>query len=380
MQVAIIGAGTMGSGIAQVAARAGCSVQLFDVRQELAEAGRQRIAAALGKLAGSGKITAAAEQSAISRISPTARLEDLAGAAFVVEAAPEKIDLKRALFAELGRICAPDAILATNTSSLSVGEIAAAAALPERVAGMHFFNPAPVLPLVEVVRGRASAPATVDRVADIARDWGKTPVGVRDSPGFVVNRVARPFYLEAFRMLGEGTAPIETIDAVLEAAGFRMGPGRLVDLIGMDVNWDVTCSVYEGFGRAQRFEPHPIQKRMIDEGRLGRKSGRGFYNYDDGSTNRPAGHGPIDPALAEAIVLRTVGGIVNEAAFALGEGVATAADIDLAMRLGTNYPKGPLAWGAEIGPDRIVAMLRRLGASHPERYPVAPRLLEGNLR
>ena len=377
--VGVVGAGTMGAGIAQVASTAGCDVVLFDVRRELADKGKERITASLRKLAQGGKMSGGDAEAAIARIAPTERLADLGGAALVVEAVPETLDLKRRLFAELDGICARDAVLATNTSSLSVGAIAAVTTAPERVAGMHFFNPAAILPLVEVVRAEQSAAATIERLVEISRAWGKTPVRVRDTPGFIVNRVARPYYLEAFRMLEEGLAAIEAIDGALEGAGFRMGPGRLVDLIGMDINWDVSCSVYEGFDRSPRFEPNPIQKRMRDEGRLGRKSGRGFYVYGE-APGRPEPSPAIDPALAETIVLRTVGCIVNEAACALGDGVAAADDIDVAMKLGTNYPKGPLAWGRELGPDRIVAVLRRLGEGRPERYPIAPRLLEGNLQ
>jgi 3-hydroxybutyryl-CoA dehydrogenase len=377
--VGIVGSGTMGAGIAQVASTAGAEVILFDVRRELADKAKERIASALRKLAQTGKLEVATAETALASITPTERLADLGPAELVIEAVPEKLDLKRALFADLGRLCARDAILATNTSSLSVGAIASAAAAPERVAGMHFFNPAAMLPLVEVVQAASSADATVDRLLATARAWGKTPIRVRDTPGFVVNRVARPFYLEAFRMLEEDLAPIESIDGALELAGFRMGPGRLLDLIGLDVNWDVSCSVYESFDKAARFEPNPIQKRMIDEGRLGRKSGRGFYVYGD-TPARPGASPEIDPVLAETIVLRTVGCIVNEAARALGDGIASADDIDVAMKLGTNYPKGPLAWGRELGPERIVAMLRGMGTRHPERYAVAPRLLEGSLQ
>jgi 3-hydroxybutyryl-CoA dehydrogenase len=370
----------MGAGIAQLAATAGADVVLVDVEPELAEAGRERIASALRKLAAKGKIAPGEAEAAIVRIRPTAQLGDVSGCGLVVEAVPERIDLKRSIFAELGRVCGPETILATNTSSLPVGEIAAAAASPERVAGMHFFNPAPVLPLVEVVRATTSSEAAVERLVATARAWGKTPVRVRDTPGFVVNRVARPFYLEAFRMVEEGIATIEVIDAALEGAGFPMGPGRLVDLIGVDVNWSVTCSIHERFGRPPRFEPHPLQRRMIEEGTLGRKTGRGFYRYEEGSASCAAAPVEVAPELAEAIALRTIGCIVNEAAFALEEGVATAAEIDLAMKLGMNYPKGPLEWARDLGLERIVSVLRQLGAKRPERYPIARRLLEGNLR
>jgi 3-hydroxybutyryl-CoA dehydrogenase len=380
MRVGVIGAGTMGAGIAQVAAVAGCDVALFDVEASLAEKGKAKIVDALRRLAERGKLDAAIAEAAISRTTTTARLADLAGAALVVEAAPESLELKRRIFADLASTCGRDAILASNTSSLSVGKIAENLPAPERVAGMHFFNPAPILPLVEVIRGAETSDATVDRLVETAKAWGKTPVRVRDTPGFIVNRVARPFYLEAMRMMDEGVAPIETIDAALEGAGFRMGPGRLVDLIGMDVNWAVSNAVWEGFARSPRFEPHPIQKRMVDEARLGRKSGRGFYDYESGEPSRPANDPEVAPALAERIVLRTVGCIVNEAALALGDAVATADDIDLAMKLGTSYPKGPLAWGEELGPAKIVTMLRDLAEKHPDRYPIAPRLLEGKLR
>jgi 3-hydroxybutyryl-CoA dehydrogenase len=297
MRVGVIGAGTMGAGIAQVAATAGCDVALYDVERSLAEKGKTKIVDALRRLAERGKLDATLADGAIARIIPTERIADLAGSELVVEAAPESLELKRTIFAELASACGRDAILASNTSSLAVGKIAEGLPAPERIAGMHFFNPAPILPLVEVIRGAETSDATVERLVAAAEAWGKTPVRVRDTPGFIVNRVARPFYLEAMRMIEEGVAPIETIDAALEGAGFRMGPGRLVDLIGMDVNWAVSNSVWEGFGRSPRFEPHPIQKRMVEEGHLGRKSGRGFYDYRSGEPSRPASDAEVDPPL-----------------------------------------------------------------------------------
>ena len=280
--IGVIGAGAMGSGIAQVAAQFGHPVILYDVAQAYAERGLDKIGAAFKRHVDKQRMDRAEAEAALARITPTADLNAMHAARIAIEAAPEDIDLKRDLFAQLDRICPPESILASNTSSLSIAALAGATRRADRVAGMHFFNPPPLMALIEVVRGDTfGSDATIATIVDLARRWGKTPVIARDTPGFIVNRVARPFYLEALRLLGEGVADVPTIDRIVRASGFRMGPFELMDLIGIDVNYAVTQSVYNAFFQDARYRPHPIQQRMVESGRLGRKTGRGFYEYSD---------------------------------------------------------------------------------------------------
>jgi 3-hydroxybutyryl-CoA dehydrogenase len=282
--VAVIGAGAMGAGIAQVAAQAGHRVRLLDLRPGAAAQALERIRGTFAKLADKGKLNVDAARAAGERISFAAVHADLADAALVVEAIVEKLDVKRSLLADLEAVVAPDCILATNTSSISVTAIAAALRHPGRVVGMHFFNPAPLMGLVEVVSGLATDPAVAAATHDTARAWGKRPVHTKSTPGFIVNRVARPFYAEALRLLAEQAADPATIDAVMrEAGGFRMGPFELMDLIGHDVNFAVTRSVFDAYFGDPRFTPSLIQQELVDAGRLGRKSGRGFYDHAAGA-------------------------------------------------------------------------------------------------
>ncbi len=374
LRVGVVGAGTMGSGIAQVALLAGHALTLVDVQPEMIARGRAAIVAGMQRLADKGQLSADAVAAALARLHTTSDLNDLAGAGLLIEAAPEKLALKQALFGQLSVIC-PAAVLASNTSSLRIGDIATETSDPTRVVGMHFFNPAPLMPLVEVIRGPRSSADALALVSNAARAWGKTPVLAADTPGFIVNRVARPYYLEALRIVGEGLAPIPGVDKAMEAVGFRMGPFRLLDLIGIDVNYDVSQAVYAAFDHHPRFAPHPIQAEMVAGGRLGRKTGRGFYTY--GGATRPeeiVAATPLDPALATAVQRRILACIINEAYYALGEGVATADDIDTAMRLGTNYPRGPLAWGEALGLEVVRDTLRGLQRIDAVRYALAPRL------
>jgi 3-hydroxybutyryl-CoA dehydrogenase len=283
IDLAIAGAGTMGDGIAQVAVMRGLEVSLHDAVPEALERGVARVHAGLHRGVARGRLTAEEADAARGRLHATATPEELAPAPFVIEAVPEDLELKRALFRTLERIVDERAILATNTSSLSVTKIAAAIARPERVAGMHFFNPVQALPLVEVVAGHQTGQQTTDAVLAMARRLGKTPVTAKDTPGFIVNRVARPFYGEALRILAEGVDAATVDRIVREAGGFKMGPFELMDLIGVDVNFAVTRAMYEAFYGEPRYRPHPIQERMVDAGLLGRKSGRGFHEYDDGA-------------------------------------------------------------------------------------------------
>ncbi len=392
----------MGAGIAQLAAQQGFEVLLYDIKDEFVQRGVSNIRSALQGRVDKGKLSQEEMEGIVGRISTTTTRDDAASADFVIEAAPEDLALKREIFSTLARLSSPGTVLASNTSSLSITSIAAASERPESVVGMHFFNPAPVMPLVEVIAGARTSAVVSQAVAQLARDLGKTPVLAADSPGFIVNRVARPFYGESLKMLGEGFAGVAQIDSAMRSAGFRMGPFELMDLIGIDINFAVTRSVYEAFFGEPRYRPHPIQQRMVEGGTLGRKSGRGFYSYENGDkgdpipsqlTNIPQkrtiGFIPADVAsdfanragieveneVEAEVFARVLAMIVNEASFALGEGVASVRDIDIAMRLGTNYPKGPLRWADEIGLDIVSSVLNSLRESlGEERYRPSPLL------
>ena len=379
MKVAVIGAGTMGSGIAQVAAQAGHKVVLFDTRREAVDKALVGLRKTLDKLVEKGKLTAEQAEGIHSRITPASDLKDLAGSGLVIEAIIEDLGIKKKLFAELEGILAADAVLATNTSSLSVTAIAGGLMHPERMVGLHFFNPAPLLPLVEVVPGLATDEAIAPRMTALMQAWGKTPVVCKDTPGFIVNRVARPFYGEAIRIYEEGIADMPTIDAAMKSVGFKMGPFELMDLIGNDINFTVTKTVWEAFFYDPRYKPSFTQQRQVESGRLGRKSGRGYYQYDASGAILPqtsvrslAGSPPSsgDPAEVSAqIVERILAMLINEAYDALFWQVASANDIDLAMTKGVNYPKGLLAWSEEKGAAHWLDVLEGLQARYGEdRY------------
>ncbi len=277
--IGIIGAGTMGNGIAYVAASHGHDVVMYDVQLALAQRGFDAIRVTLQRHVAKQRIDQAEMQATLDRIQLTTDLGDMARAALVIEAVPEDLTLKRDIFHALDRLCDPATLLCSNTSSLSITALAGATQRPDQVAGLHFFNPAPMMPLVEVVRTDRTAEATISSLGDLARRWGKTPIVTRDTPGFIVNRVARPFYGEALRLLDHHIADVATVDRVMKAAGFKMGPFELLDLIGLDVNLAVTKSIYDANFQEPRFKPHLVQQRMVDAGRLGRKTRSGFYEY-----------------------------------------------------------------------------------------------------
>ncbi|MFD2645383.1 3-hydroxyacyl-CoA dehydrogenase PaaH [Pseudomonas japonica] len=478
--VAVIGAGAMGAGIAQVAASAGHRVFLYDNRPGAAAQAIEGIGRQLARRVDSGKLAASARDACLNALVPVDTLEQLANAGLVIEAIVEHLEVKQNLLRQLEASCREDCILASNTSSISITRLGAGMTRPERLVGMHFFNPAPVMALVEVIKGLASDPAVVDCVLATAAAWGKKPVLARSTPGFIVNRVARPFYAESLRLLQEGVADCASLDALLrEAGGFAMGAFELTDLIGHDVNYAVTCSVFDAYYQDMRFQPSQIQKELVDAGHFGRKSGRGFYDYREGAerpqaltlqssadvpevvvegeigvlqgllerlsaagvkVSRRAGRGllrvgeatlalsdgrlaaqrSVDEGLTNLVlldlaldypgctrlgiawavgteaaavdqvvallahagiavtplrdspalcVLRTVAMLANEAADALLQGVASAADIDLAMRAGVNYPRGPLAWADQLGHGLLVEVLDNLQTAYgEERY------------
>ncbi|HJV27887.1 MAG TPA: 3-hydroxyacyl-CoA dehydrogenase [Aromatoleum sp.] len=485
--VSVIGSGAMGSGIAQVAARAGHPVRLFDARPGAAASAVDAVCQRLSTLAAKGKLSTDEARAAASRLSAAASLADLADSGLVIEAIVEDLEAKRGLFRELEALVGADCLFATNTSSISVTAIAAGLHNPRRLAGMHFFNPAPVMALVEIVSGLATDRATADTLFATATAWGKTPVHAKSTPGFIVNRVARPYYSEALRLLHECVTDIVTLDALMrDAAGFRMGPFELMDLIGLDVNFAVTNSIWQAFFNDPRYTPSQIQQEYVAAGWLGRKTGRGFHDYEDGVVKPdpetaaalppPAGivlHGtsPLAEALAQRLtardvpftreaqandgrvatagkarlyvtdgrsatrraaetgtadtvvvdlasnyattsrlavamaetcdneaadasvallqaagiavshlrdapglpVMRTVAMLANEASDAVNQGVANAAAIDTAMRLGVGYPRGPLEWADAIGLPTIRTVLANLADAYGEdRYRISP--------
>ncbi len=380
--IAVIGAGAMGSGIAQIAAQAGHDVHLVDALEGAASAARERLGSTLARLVAKGRITLAQAETARCHLHISRSTADLPECGLVIEAIREDLADKRDLFAALAGSQPAGALLASNTSSLDITEIAQGLPHPERVLGLHFFNPPPVMRLVEVIHGRETSDESLTAADELMRAWGKTTVRCTSTPGFIVNRVARPFYGEAQRMVEAGVADAATIDlAMREFGGFRMGPMELTDLIGQDVNLAVGTSVWEQTGCDERYAPTDFQRQLVADGRLGRKTSHGVFRYDE--TGHPLDAAP-DRALAAVLTTgpiltnplgRTLTMLVNEAVDLVVRGEASAEDVDTAMRLGTNYPRGPIAWGAQIGFDVIADQLRQLDAAFPGgRYRPSPAL------
>ncbi|MCB9304441.1 MAG: 3-hydroxybutyryl-CoA dehydrogenase [Lewinellaceae bacterium] len=373
IKVGIIGSGAMGTGIAQVAATAGHPVFLYDNNPDALIRARENLEGVMERLVEKGKLEAGAAESVLARIEFVNNLYRFKDTGLVIEAIVEDLDIKKDVFEQLEDVVSDRCVLASNTSSLSITSIAAACKKPGRVLGIHFFNPAPLMKLVEIIPALQTAPEVLGHSRSLIQGWGKTVVEAKDTPGFIVNRVARPFYGEALRILEEGLADATTIDwALTEIGGFRMGPFTLMDYIGNDVNYTVTETVFQSFFYDPRYKPSFTQKRLVEAGYLGRKSGRGFYDYRTGAMNPEPSR---DKKLGGQIVWRIVVMLINEAADARYLHIASRDDIDLAMTQGVNYPKGLLQWADEAGISHCVETMDRLYDEYREdRYRCSPLL------
>jgi 3-hydroxybutyryl-CoA dehydrogenase len=370
--IGVIGCGAMGSSIAQVAATAGHEVIITDNNPAALLKAENNLKITLKKLVEKQKIRPEVEEAVLKRINFAQTMDRLQDAGLVIEAIVENAEVKKAVFMELEKITQADCILASNTSSLSITSIASACTDPRRVIGIHFFNPATLMPLVEIIPGLATSAENTATCRSLIDEWGKTTVVAKDTPGFIVNRVARPFYSEALRIYEEGIADISTIDRAMKNAGFRMGPFELMDLIGHDVNYVVTETVWRQFYYDPRYKPSLSQKRLLEAGFLGKKSGRGFYDY---SVQAVQPETTVNQALETKIFRRILVMLINEAADALYMNIASAADIDLAMTKGVNYPKGLLLWADELGLDAVTNGLNSLRDFYEEdRYRLSPLL------
>jgi len=373
MKVAIIGAGTMGSGIAQVAATAGEDVVIYDTKEEALKTAEEGLDKILTRLVEKEKITESEKERIQGKISYINTLRDLKEVDLVIEAIVENLDVKQNVFSTIEKFVSDECILASNTSSLSIASIASSLEKPERCIGIHFFNPAPLMQLVEVVPAVQTAEEILQKAVAIIKSWKKVVAVAKDTPGFIVNRVARPFYGEALRIYEEGIADFATIDwAMKELGGFRMGPFELMDFIGNDINYTVTETVFEAFYYDSRYKPSFTQKRYAEAGFLGRKSGRGYYNYSE-SGSKPEANKNED--IGKQVVERILIMLINEAADARFWNIASATDIDNAMTKGVNYPKGLLSWANELGIDWCVQKMDELYNFYREdRYRCSPLL------
>ncbi|HET9154649.1 MAG TPA: 3-hydroxyacyl-CoA dehydrogenase NAD-binding domain-containing protein [Solirubrobacterales bacterium] len=386
-RVGVVGAGTMGRGIAQIAALGGYETVLYDPLPGVATQSAEALRQALEKGAARGRWSEKDAAAAAQRVQPAEDVEQMAGAELAIEAAPERLELKREIFNQLAEVLGPEATLASNTSSLRVSEIAEGVPQPERVVGMHFFNPPPLMKLVEIVATERSSEQALAAATEVGERMGRTPIRAKDSPGFVANRLARPFSLESLRILGDGVADAATIDRIVRlGGGFRMGPFELLDLIGLDVNLEIARSFFAQSGEVERWRPSPIQEQLVAEGKLGRKSGHGYHDYSEGSHREsdpdlgidapvldPDQLAKIDP-VAEQVLPRLIAQIANEAAFAQEEQIGSPEDMDTAMKLGFNWPLGPVEFTELIGACRAVGLLEGLEREKGAAYEPAPRL------
>jgi 3-hydroxybutyryl-CoA dehydrogenase len=373
MKIGVIGAGTMGSGIAQVAATANFQVHVFDKQPTALERSAQQLDKILSRLVGKKRYSVEKKEGIQANINYSDSLSDLSDCNLIIEAIVERLDIKQALFKDLEKIVKEDTILASNTSSLSIASIASALQNPNRCIGIHFFNPAPLMRLVEVIPAIQTSEEVIQKSISVLKEWKKSPALAKDTPGFIVNRVARPFYGEALRIYEEGIADFATIDWAMKHFGkFRMGPFELMDFIGNDVNYTVTETVFEAFYYDPRYKPSFTQKRFAEAGYLGRKSGKGFYNYAENATKVNPN---TDEIVGNQIFERILVMLINEAADALFMNIANANDIDLAMKGGVNYPKGLLKWANQKGIDWCVAQMDSLYDTYREdRYRCSPLL------
>ena len=373
IHIGVLGAGTMGAGIAQVAAQFGHEVVLVDVNQEMLTKAELSLDKVLARLVEKEKISTDEKINIQGRITYSTEMNDFKSCGLIIEAIVENLNVKHTVFAQLESIVSPTCILASNTSSLSVASIGSALKKSDRIIGIHFFNPAPLMPLVEIIPAVQTSEEVLVQAKAIIDSWKKVTVITKDTPGFIVNRVARPFYGEALRIYEEGIADFATIDwAMTTFGGFRMGPFTLMDYIGNDVNYTVTETVFEAFYYDPRFKPSFTQKRHKEAGFFGRKSGKGFYNYAEGATLPEPNQ---DEELGKLIFERVLVMLINEAADALFLNIASKKDIDLAMTNGVNYPKGLLVWAEEIGLKHVLTHLENLFEEYGEdRYRPSPLL------
>jgi 3-hydroxybutyryl-CoA dehydrogenase len=365
--IGVVGSGSMGTGIAQIVATAGCTTTVYDNNNLALEKSQSNLVLALDTLVEKGKINQRESKNIFGLVKFTTILSELSTCNLVIEAIIENLASKQELFEELEKIVSSDCILASNTSSLSITSIASVCKKPERVIGIHFFNPAPLMPLVEIISGISTKQGLDIEMKKLIEDWKKIPVIAKDTPGFIVNRVARPFYGESIRIYEEGIADFSTIDAALkEIGGFKMGPFELMDLIGNDINYTVTEIIWEQFFYDPKYKPSLTQKRLVEAKHFGKKSGKGYYDYSkEGVMSEPK----QDKILYQKIFIRVLAMLINEAADALYCGVATKEDIDLALTKGVNYPKGLFKWADEIGVEKILSGLEKLYSEYNEdRY------------
>ncbi len=365
----------MGSGIAQVAASNGCQVTIVDSSQPAIEYSQSKLKSILNRLVEKEKLNEEQSKSILAGIHWTTKMKKISYSFLVIEAIVENIEIKQELFSKMESLVSDDCILATNTSSLSVSKIASVCKLKSRIMGIHFFNPVPLMKLVEVIPTEETDKKLLLEVKSSLEGWGKSVVTVKDTPGFIVNRVARPFYGEALKIYEEGIADFATIDwAMKKYGGFRMGPFELMDYIGNDINYTATKAVYDGTNHDPRYKPSPTQKKMMDEGLLGRKSGKGYFDYSESAVNPEP---QKNEKLGRKIFSRILAMLINAAADALNTSIATRDDIDIAMTTGVNYPKGLLKWADEIGIENVLKQLQELQSnSNDNRYQPSPLLIK----